>query len=90
LGKDRQWLVAIPNAMGAAVPQPIIEIASDSMPYPIVYLADEGNNQTQSNLASNAAKPSASLPAANLPAASLPAASLPAASLPAAGEKSTP
>ena len=85
LGKDRQWLVAIPKAMGAAVPPPIIEIASDSMPYPIVYLADEGNNQTQSNLASNAAKPSASLPATSLPATSLPATSLPAT-----GEKSTP
>ena len=45
LGKDRQWLVAIPNSSEAATPHPIIEMASDSMPYPIVYLADEGNNQ---------------------------------------------
>jgi hypothetical protein len=39
LGKDRRWIVATISA--ERQPQESIPLTRDSMPYPIVYLADE-------------------------------------------------
>lgn len=68
LGKDRQWLIAVPTA--DTIAQPIIERASDSMPYPIVYLADQGKDTTlMSRPATTTRLPSAGTtdpPSANL------------------------
>lgn len=45
LGKDRQWIVAIPVQGDPKKEQLSIEASTDSMPYPIVYLANPDNTQ---------------------------------------------
>ena len=45
LGKDRQWIVAIPVQGDRKKQQLRIETSTDSMPYPIVYLANPDNTQ---------------------------------------------
>ena len=43
LGKDRQWIIAIPNQAPLAEQLPQVEISAETMPYPIVYLANREN-----------------------------------------------
>jgi hypothetical protein len=45
LGKDRQWIVAIPRQGDHAKQLPKIEISTETMPYPIIYLANPENSQ---------------------------------------------
>ncbi len=45
LGKDRQWIVAIPNHGEDPTQLPQLEISQEAMPYPIVYLANPENVQ---------------------------------------------
>ena len=45
LGKDRQWIVAIPNQGDDSTPMPQIETSTEAMPYPVVYLANPENMQ---------------------------------------------
>lgn len=45
LGKDRQWIVAIPNQGDDSTPMPHIETSTEAMPYPVVYLANPENMQ---------------------------------------------
>ncbi len=45
LGKDRRWIVAIASEQPQAT-IPTIEFSSDSMPYPIVYLADRNGDDS--------------------------------------------
>lgn len=45
LGKDRQWIVAIPNSGQSATQVPQLEASTQAMPYPVVYLANPENMQ---------------------------------------------
>lgn len=45
LGKDRQWIVAIPQPDDAPQQRPRVELSREAMPYPIVYLANPDNTQ---------------------------------------------
>ena len=45
LGKDRQWIVAIPDQDDAPQQLPRIELSREAMPYPIVYLANPDTTQ---------------------------------------------
>jgi len=45
LGKDRQWIVAIPHQDDAPEQRLRVTPAKESMPYPLVYLANPGNTQ---------------------------------------------
>ena len=45
LGKDRQWIVAIPNQGDDSTPMPHIETSTEAMPYPVIYLANPENMQ---------------------------------------------
>lgn len=44
LGKDRRWIVAEPVASPTASSPKTIELAGETMPYPIVYMADRNGN----------------------------------------------
>lgn len=45
LGKDRQWIVAIPNQRDGSTRVPRFETSTEAMPYPVVYLANPENMQ---------------------------------------------
>ncbi len=45
LGKDRQWIVAIPNRRDSSTRVPRFETSTEAMPYPVVYLANPENMQ---------------------------------------------
>lgn len=45
LGKDRQWIVAVPNQRDARTQLARVETSTEVMPYPVVYLANPENLQ---------------------------------------------
>ena len=45
LGKDRQWIVAIPNQGASSTRVPRFQTSTEAMPFPVVYLANPENTQ---------------------------------------------
>ena len=57
LGKDRQWIVAIPNESENRKQVIRVEVSKTTMPYPIVYLANPDNTQLRIDDSNRSYKP---------------------------------